>query len=59
MLLELLTASAPAWTVKASGGARENRYLFATIGGEVRAALRLTDRTARWPQHAAAFVAEH
>jgi len=56
VLLELLTASAPAWTTRAADGGKEYHFLVSVIDGDVRATQQLVDRKALWPQSVALAV---
>jgi len=58
VLLELLTASPPAWVLLGPGGTREYQFLAAHIKGEVRIAMSLADPEAHWPQPISCAVAD-
>mmetsp|Transcript_88048 Transcript_88048/g.257378 ORF Transcript_88048/g.257378 Transcript_88048/m.257378 type:complete len:714 (+) Transcript_88048:160-2301(+) len=58
VLLELLTASPPAWIVRSPDGARKYEFLAGHVGGDADIAVSLSDPGADWPEHVAYAVAE-
>lgn len=58
VLLELLTASPPAYMSPGAGGGGQIQYLANHINGDLRIAMNLVDPKAGWPTAAARAIAE-
>mmetsp|Transcript_68259 Transcript_68259/g.142658 ORF Transcript_68259/g.142658 Transcript_68259/m.142658 type:complete len:811 (-) Transcript_68259:259-2691(-) len=58
VLLEMLTATAPAWLVRGANGGKEYNFLVSIINGSPSCAVSMADGKAQWPTHVAETLAD-